>query len=136
MEATKVLLRGHPVDMFAPLKEVMRERIDEELALLTDLGDHEHVARELISLEVEATPGCISHCVIAQYLMKRISDLIWVEINAHDGDVAAAVLIRGRTEMVHTKLSRFLQNFADAFDLHAYPDLEGSDCNCEWFTEV
>jgi hypothetical protein len=133
MEATEVTLRGEPINVFAPLKDVMVERIDEQLALLVDLGDHALVVRELVSLDIQATPGCISHCAIAQYLMKRIPDLIWVEINAVDGAVDAAVLIRGRTEMIHTILSRFLQDFADAFDLYAYPDLQGADCNCEWF---
>jgi hypothetical protein len=136
MEATEMILRGHPVDMYAPLKEVMTDRIDEQLLLLTDLDDHERIARELISLDIQATPGCISHCAIAHYLMKRIPELIWVEINAVDGQVDAAVLIRGKTEMVHTTLPRFLQSFADAFDLHTYPDLEGADCNCEWFASA
>jgi hypothetical protein len=131
MEATKVL---NPITITVNLDSYVR-RIDGKLQELIELGSIEKVASHLKGLGIRGVPGCVSHCVIAQYLMMFISELAWIEIESVKSVIKAAVIVHNSTEELSTPLPRELVRFIDEFDFNQHPDLTGAPCNCAAFLE-
>lgn len=135
MEATKQLNQPTTVNPFklTPHIEVITQRVDATLAELIDLETCERVVIRLHALGIKATPGCISHCVLAEYLKRFIPELAWVEIDTMRKTIIGAVIVDNSTREIVTTLPSFLVGFADAFDQDEYDVLVGPECNCAAF---
>lgn len=133
MEATSFSVMKKSPDAIEQYKNLAFIGINVAMDTLAALDSYSSIEAYLLEREINGAPGCVSHCVIANYLLREVPSLVWLEIDNVKREIVAAVVINGRTETIHTTVSPFLAGFIDGFDLSAFPTLVGAECGCALF---